>query len=213
MDSSRTPNSLYYRTKGVSPKKSPTTASVQKRRKDLERSEKAAYWALLNTFVALTLYYDLCYLKILEGFHILISYLGWFVCAIFTASACYDYLVHFWPHTFMKPIVVSPVEKKLLGIREDEFGFKVEELPPVKFEPIYDNLPPFEIHYSFEEDEKVVTPQKKPHTSSPDTSLNTSRRSNIVDRESLVEYLKSCQLHEEAMAELREADLKQSHNH
>lgn len=63
----------------------------------------------------------------------------------------------------MKPIVVSPIERKLLGIQEDEFGFEVEDLKPVKQEPIYDDLPPFEIHYSFEEDEKVVTPQKKSH--------------------------------------------------
>lgn len=59
MDTSRSPTSLYYRTKGVSPKKSPTTESVQKRRRDIERSEKAAYWALFNTSVALLLYYDL----------------------------------------------------------------------------------------------------------------------------------------------------------
>lgn len=55
----------------------------------------------------------------------------------------------------MKPIVVNPIEMKLLGIQEDEFGFKVEESTTEKKEPIYDDLPPFEIHYSFEEDEKV----------------------------------------------------------
>lgn len=109
----------------------------------------------------------------------------------------------------MSPIVVSPIEKRLLGIQEDEFGFRVEESPPVKFEPIYDNLPPFEIHYSFEGEEKVVTPQKKQH--SPDSSINTSRRSKVIDKESLVEYLKNCQLFEDEMAELREADMK--HNH
>lgn len=58
----------------------------------------------------------------------------------------------------MKPIVVNPIEQRLLGIQEDEFGFKVEPSTPVKNEPIYDNLPPFEIHYSFEEDDKVVKP-------------------------------------------------------
>lgn len=133
----------------------------------------------------------------------------WLVCAIFTTSACYDFLLHFWPHTFMKPIIVSPTDKRLLGIQEDEFGFQVEEQAPIKFEPIYDNLPPFEIHYSFEEDEKVVAPQKKQH--SPDSSMNTSRRSKIVDKESLVEYLKNCQLYEDQTAELREAEMKQSH--
>lgn len=109
----------------------------------------------------------------------------------------------------MKPIVVSPAEKKLLGIQDDEFGFTVEEPTPTKFEPVHDNLPPFEIHYSFEEDERVVTPQKKQHT--PDSSMNTSRRSKVVDKESLVEYLKNCQILEDEMTELREAEIKQNH--
>lgn len=78
------------------------------------------------------------------------------ICVIFLASAYYDYMVHFWPHTFMKPIVVNPIEMKLLGIQEDEFGFKVEEPIPEKKQPIYDDLPPFEIYHSFEEDEKLV---------------------------------------------------------
>lgn len=54
----------------------------------------------------------------------------------------------------MKPIIVNPIEKRLLGIQEDEFGFKIEQATPVKYEPIYDNLPPFEIHHSFEADER-----------------------------------------------------------
>lgn len=109
----------------------------------------------------------------------------------------------------MKPIVVSVEEKKLLGIEDDEFGFSVEQQTPTKFEPVHDNMPPFEIHYSFEEDEKVVTPQKKQHT--PDSSINTSRRSKVVDRESLHEYLKNCQIFEDEMTELREAEIKQNH--
>ena len=96
----------------------------------------------------------------------------------------------------MKPIVITPDDKRLLGIQEDEFGFRVEEPTPVKFEPIYDNLPPYEIHYSFEEDEKIVTPPKK-HSQSFDTSINTSRRSKVVDKESLIEYLKNCQILED----------------
>lgn len=122
MDSSRSPSSLYYRPVRVTPKKSPTTESVQRRRRDLDRSERAAYWALLNTAFALLLYYDLCYLKILSGLSILVNFIEWVGCAIFTTSACYDYMVHFWPQTFMKPIVVSPIEKRLLGIHEDEVG-------------------------------------------------------------------------------------------
>lgn len=59
MDTSRSPSTLYYRPLRVTPKKSPTTESVQKRRKYLEKSEEAAYWALFNTFIALILYYDL----------------------------------------------------------------------------------------------------------------------------------------------------------
>lgn len=106
----------------------------------------------------------------------------------------------------MRPIVISPAEKKLEGIREDELGFKVEETPPPKFEPVPDTLPPFEINYSFEESELVLTPQKKQH--SPDTSLNTSRVSKCVDKESLAEYLKKCQLIDDELAELREADMK-----
>lgn len=209
MDTSRSPSSLYYRTSRVTPKKSPTTESVQKRRRDLENSEKAAFWALFNTSVALLLYYDLCYIKVLSDVSILLTYLEWLFCVLFTTSACYDFIIHFWPHIFMKPIVVSPIEKKLLGIQEDEFGFRIEESPAVRVEPIFDNLPPFEIHYSFEEDEKVITPPKKQN--SPDSSINTSRRSKIIDKESLVEYLKNCQILEDEMAELREADLK--HNH
>lgn len=190
-----TSSSIYYRGRGVTPKKSPTAESVQKRRRDIEKSERAAYWALFNTSVAILLYYDLCYLQVLGEISIFI-YLEWLICALFIMSACYDFIIHFWPHTFMKPIVVTPHDKKLLGIQEDEFGFKVEEPTPVKFEPIYDSLPPFEIHYSFEEDEKVVTSPKK-HSHSPDTSINTSRRSKVVDKESLIEYLKNCQILED----------------
>lgn len=160
MDTSRSPSTMYYRNVRVTPKKSPTTESVQKRRKYLEKSEKAAYWALFNTLVALIIYYDLCYMKTLSNLSIFLTFLEWIICAIFTASACYDYMIHFWPQTFMKPIVVTPIERRLLGIQEDEFGFKVEQAKGVKQEPIYNDLPPFEIHYSFEENDRVVTPQK-----------------------------------------------------
>lgn len=109
----------------------------------------------------------------------------------------------------MKPLQISSLEKRLNGIQEDEFGFEVKEPKPVKPEQHFENLPPYEIHYSFEEEEKIVTPQKKQH--SPDSSINTSRRSRIVDKESLVEYLKNCRIIEDEMAELREADSKQNH--
>lgn len=144
----------------MTPKKSPTTESVQKRRREIHRSEKSAYWAILNTSIALLLYYDLCYLKVLYNISILLAYLEWFVCALFTISACYDFVIHFWPYTFMKPIIVNPIEKRLLGITEDEFGFKIQEPTQESFEQVY-NLPPFEIQNLFEEDEKVVKPQKK----------------------------------------------------
>lgn len=209
MDASRTPTSLYYRTRGVTPNKSPTAENVQRRRRDIERSEKAAYWALFNTSVALLLYYDLCYIQVLEEFSILLIYFEWLICTLFTTSALYDFLVHFWPHTFMKPIVVTPHDKRLLGIQEDELGFKVEEPAPVKFEPVHDNLPPYEIHYSFEEEEKVVTPSKK-QNQSMDTSINTSRRSKVVDKESLIEYLKNCQILEDRCMD-NSCDLKQNY--
>lgn len=196
MDSNRSPSPLYHRNRGISPKKSPTALNVQKRRQDIEKSERAAYWALFNTSIAVMLYYDLCYLKVLESISILLIYFEWPVCVLFTASACYDFCVHFWPHTFMKPIIVTPHDKRLLGIKEDEFGFKVEEQTPTKIEPIYDRLPPFEIHHSFEEEDRIVTPSKR-SSYSPDTSLNLSRRSRVVDKESLVEYLKNCQILED----------------
>uniref|UniRef100_A0A6G1SHE7 Transmembrane protein 209 n=1 Tax=Aceria tosichella TaxID=561515 RepID=A0A6G1SHE7_9ACAR len=149
------------RSKGVTPKKSPTAENVQRRRLDIEKSELAAYWALFNTSVAILLYYDLCYLRILENFSTVLMYIEWVICSLFTASACYDFYIHFWPHTFMRPIVVSPQDKRLLGIQEDEFGFKVAEPAQVKTELTYDSFPPFEIHHSFEEDEKIVTPPKR----------------------------------------------------
>jgi len=194
MDTSRSP--LYYRNSGISPRKSPTAENVQKRRQDIEKSERAAYWALFNTSVATLLYYDLYYVRALEDFTIGLIYLEWIVCGLFATSAFYDFCIHFWPHTFMKPIIITPQDKRLLGIKEEEFGFKVvEQAQPVK-EQVYDSLPAFEIHHSFEEDEKIVTPSKR-NSFSPDTSLNISRRSKVVDKESLVEYLKNCQILEE----------------
>lgn len=196
MDANRSPSPMYYRSRGVTPKNSPTAEHVLKRRLDIEKSERAAYWALFNTSVGTLLYYDLCYLKVFENISIVLVYLEWLVCGLFITSACYDFYIHFWPHTFMRPIAVSPYDKKLLGIQEDEFGFKIEEPTITKTEPTYDSFPPFEIHHSFEEDEKVATPLKK-LSQSPDTSLNTSRRSKVVDKESLVEYLKNCQILED----------------
>lgn len=196
MDASRSPNSLYYRGRGITPKNSPTAEHVQKRRLDIEKSERAAYWALFNTSVAMLLYYDLCYLRVFEDLSVVLLYFEWLVCGLFTMSACYDFIIHFWPHTFMRPIPVTPHDKRLFGIQEDEFGFKIEETIVPKVEPTYDSFPPFEIHHSFEEDNKVVTPPKK-LSQSPDTSLNTSRRSRVVDKEALVEYLKNCQILED----------------
>lgn len=197
MDASRTSSNIYYRGAGITPKNSPTAENVQKRRLDIEKSERAAYWALFNTSVAILLYYDLCYLKVLEDISALLTYLEWLVCALFTTSACYDFYIHFWPHTFMRPIIVSPYDKRLLGIQEDEFGFRVEQPQQVKMEQTYDSFPPFEIHNSFEEDDKIVTPPKKLSQSLNDTSLNTSKRSKVVDKESLIEYLKNCQILED----------------
>jgi hypothetical protein len=149
------------RSTGVTPKKSPTAENVQRRRLDIKKSEMAAYWALFNTSVAMLLYYDLCYLRVLQDISVILIYIEWVVCSLFTASACYDFYIHFWPHTFMRTIVVSPHDKRLLGIQEDEFGFKVEEPREVKQELTFNSFPPFEIHNSFEEDEKVVTPPKR----------------------------------------------------
>lgn len=196
MDVTRSPNSLCYRSRGVTPKNSPTAENVQRRRLDIEKSEFAAYWALFNTSVALLLYYDLCYLRILESIAYGLTYLEWVICGSFTISACYDFMIHFWPHTLMRPISVTPYDKKLFGIKEDEFGFKIEEPVQTKIEPTHESFPPFEIHHSFEEDDKIVTPPKK-LSQSPDTSLNASKRSKIVDKEALVEYLKNCQILED----------------
>lgn len=135
----------------VTPKKSPTTENVIRRRKDLEKSERAAYWALLNTCFASILYYDLYYLNFLCDQSVFINILEWTACSIFTISACYDYIVHFWSQLFMKPILINPVERRLLGIQDDEVGFQVEDTKPRKYEPIYDDLPPFEIQHSFED--------------------------------------------------------------
>lgn len=155
MDTSRNSSSLYYRPSGVTPKKSPSTENVQKRRRDIEKSEKAAYWALFNSLIAFLLYCDLCYLQAFEDSSIIA--LEWSLCVIFATSACYDYFIHFMPH-FAKPVKVSSTESRLLGIRDDEQGFEIEEPTAPKIELIGD-LPPFEIQ--FEENEKVVTPPKK----------------------------------------------------
>lgn len=153
------------RVMGVTPKKNTTADDVQRRRLDIAKSEIAAYWALFNTSVAILLYYDLCCLRVLEDISILLIYLEWIVCSLFTASACYDFYIHFWPHTFMRPIVVSPHDKKLLGIQEDEFGFRLADPPQVKQELTYDSFPPFEINHSFVEDESVVTPPRQANKS------------------------------------------------
>lgn len=174
MNTSRSP--VYYRAKGVSPKKSPTTESVQKRRRDIKKSERAAYWALFNSSFAVLLYYDLNWLRLLSSYIILI-YLEWLACAVFTMSAIYDFAVHFWPHTFMKPIVINSLETKLLGIQEDEFGFKIEDSQPPKIEPPYDNMPPFEISYSFEEDDRAMKSTDNLETMLSRTSI-THNRSN-----------------------------------
>lgn len=175
MDTSKNSSSLIYRGGGLTPKKSPIIESVQKRRRDIENSERAAYWAIFNTSMALLLYYDLFYIQHLQSISLFLAYLECIFCLIFTASAFYDFVIHFWPHTVMKPIVVNPLERRLLGIREDEFGFKVEESKPVKLEPIYDNLPPFEIHPSFEEVDEKLPPLQ---TSLQNMSLNNSNLNN-----------------------------------
>lgn len=178
MDTSKNSSSLLYRggASRLTPKKSPIIESVQKRRRVIENSERAAYWAIFNTSIALLLYYDLFYIRYLQSISSILAHFECIICLVFTASACYDFVIHFWPHTFMKPIIVNPLEKRLLGIREDEFGFKVEESKPVKLEPIYDNLPPFEIHPSFEEtDEKIPSILQ---TSLQNMSLNNSTTMN-----------------------------------
>lgn len=151
MDISRTSSSSYLHNSRISPKKSPTTDSVQRRRQQIRKSEKAAFWALFNSLFALLLYYEITYFKILVNLSWPLVYVEWFVCVIFATSACYDFIIHFWPYTFMRPIVINQADKKLLGIKEDEFGFQVQEVTPVKREQPYQTLPPFEIHYSFEE--------------------------------------------------------------
>lgn len=211
MDAQRTPKRLYYERRGVTPKNSPIAQNVQKRRLDIEKSERAAYWALFNTSVATLLYYDLCYLGTIGEISVLLVYLEWLICGLFTISACYDFLIHFWSHTFMRPIPVTPHDKRLLGIQEDELGFRVEEPTITKLEPTYDSIPPFEIHQSFEEDDKVVTPPQKLNLSqSLDTSLNTSKRSKIVDKAALVEYLKNCQISEDQIMDSGEFLLKEN---
>lgn len=147
--------------RGVTPKKSPAAKLVLTRRLDIEKSELAAYWALFNTSVAILLYYDLCYLKVLKDISILLVYLEWVICSLFTASACYDFYIHFWPHTLMRPIVVSEHDKRLLGIQEGEFGFKITEAPRVKPEITHDSFPPFEIQNVSDEDLKIVDAPRK----------------------------------------------------
>lgn len=151
MDISRSPSSSYHHNSRISPKKSPTTDSVQRRRQQIKKSEKAAFWALFNSLFALILYYEICYIKTLAEISSLLVYVEWSVCIVFATSACYDFIVHFWPYTFMRPIVINQADKKLLGIKEDEFGFQIQQDTPVKQELTCQSFPPFEIHYSFEE--------------------------------------------------------------
>lgn len=144
----------------ITPNKSPAIRKVQKRRVDIKKSEQAAYWAILNTSISVFLYYDLCCYKILKfptNIPLLITalyYLEWLACIIFMTSAAYDLALHFWPHTFMKPIIVSPAQKRLLKIQDDELGFELEKLNPIQHEPhLPIPAPPFEIQHSFQDDE------------------------------------------------------------
>lgn len=164
---SRSSSSIFQASfNSITPKKSPTIQNVQRRRLDIRKSEQAAYWALLNTSISTFLYYDLCYFKIIQfptEIKLLagaLFYLEWAACILFMTSALYDFVLHFWPHTFMKPIMVSPAHKRLLLIQDDELGFEIERATPLRLEPAQDPAPPFEIQYSFQEDDSSRNGQK-----------------------------------------------------
>lgn len=219
MDISRTstysiPRTSSSTTNGISPRKSKVTESVQQRRRDIEKSEKAAYWAILNAILATILYYDLCYIQIFINIGNFFIYFEWFICAIFTTNAFYDIIIHLWAYTFMQPIILNNTERRLLGIKEDEFGFKIQDNINDDHEQSsnqhstnhlgqsYQQPQPYReaalsgssgsILHLYDEGERIVT-QQRTNLSSQDNSINNSRRSRITDKETLAEYLKEVQ--------------------
>lgn len=48
--------------------------------------------------------------------------------------------------------MINSMEKKLLGIKEDEFGFRVEDKVVPKPDPVFESFPTYKVHYSYEED-------------------------------------------------------------
>lgn len=96
MDTSRLSNYSPRPSIGISPQKSKQFDISLKRCQNNERSDKAAYWAIFNSIIASILYYDLCYIQLLNELSSLLIYLEWLICAIFTLSAFYDIVIHFW---------------------------------------------------------------------------------------------------------------------
>lgn len=96
MDTSRISNYSVRQHVGISPQKSKEFDISLRRNHDNGRSEQAAYWAIFNTIIASILYYDLCYIQLLDNVSNLLIYVEWLICAVFTLSACYDIMIHIW---------------------------------------------------------------------------------------------------------------------
>lgn len=96
MDTSRISTYSTRQHVGISPQKSREFDISLRKNHDNGKSEKAAYWAIFNTIIASVLYYDLCYIQLLDNISNLLIYVEWLICAIFTLSACYDIMIHIW---------------------------------------------------------------------------------------------------------------------
>ncbi|RWS27596.1 transmembrane protein 209-like protein, partial [Leptotrombidium deliense] len=101
---------------------------VMERKQKIYDSRNAFLWGLINLFFALLFTMDICNGFMFNYFTsysivLLVKLIESVVTLIFTLNAVYDFALYSWPYCWMKPIEVTPEQKKLFAIKDNELGF------------------------------------------------------------------------------------------
>ncbi|XP_064632770.1 transmembrane protein 209-like [Lineus longissimus] len=111
----------------LGPRASPVLDRTFRRRTLYAQSRSALWWAAINILLAILAYLEVFFQRATTHFHLshpVFWYTACVLAAIFTLNIIVDLLRYLAPVLISSPIEVSAKQKKLLGIKDVDIGFK-----------------------------------------------------------------------------------------
>ncbi|KAK2158054.1 hypothetical protein LSH36_178g04113 [Paralvinella palmiformis] len=126
---------------------SPVVERTFQRRQCVTGARQSLIWGGLNLLLAAFMYMELGYVKMINVFTLIQPLLWYIECGLavlFTANVLWDILTYLAWSLTATVVEINPLQKKLLGVKDDESGFRqpsstsaqsVAQIPTPAFSP------------------------------------------------------------------------------